>query len=69
MHVSVRHAVRKRFFLKKEARTFAIGVSGAATLTPYGQEFFGSFLQKRSACLSATAGPPAAKRGHGLFVL
>jgi hypothetical protein len=42
-------AARKRFFLKKEAKTFAYWCARVAAFTCYNQKFFGSFFQKRTA--------------------
>jgi len=50
---------RKRFFLKKDAKTFAAGDTRRAKQAPNKQEFFGSFLQKRTTFL------PLAKRDPG----
>jgi hypothetical protein len=41
---------RKHFFLKRSKNFCPFGVRVVVTLTLYEQEFFGSFLQKRTAC-------------------
>jgi hypothetical protein len=40
--------LRKRYFLKKDAKTFAPGVLAEPAFAPWKQEFFGSFFQKRT---------------------
>jgi hypothetical protein len=47
---------RQRFFLKKEAKTFA---SDAATWRAQKQKFFGSFFQKRTFFLNDVPKPAA----------
>jgi hypothetical protein len=46
-------AERKRFFLKKEAKTFASLNTHYGTSNSHEQKFFGSFFQKRTACCLA----------------
>jgi hypothetical protein len=41
----------KRFFLKKEAKTFAYSGARWTYRAPKGSKFFGSFFQKRTASL------------------
>jgi hypothetical protein len=42
---------RRQLFFEKSTRNFCpFGVRVGATPMPYKQEFFGSFLQKRTAC-------------------
>jgi hypothetical protein len=46
-------AARKRFFLKKEAKTFAYWCARRGSvnaLNAMRKKFFGSFFQKRTAC-------------------
>jgi hypothetical protein len=43
-------AARKRFFLKKEAKTFDYWCAQCRSVHLYNQKFFGSFFQKRTAC-------------------
>jgi hypothetical protein len=52
------YEVRKRFFLKKEAKTFAHGVRAECNAYPKDQKFFGSFFQKRTACLRLMSSHP-----------
>jgi hypothetical protein len=46
--------VRKRFFLKKEARTFAALAAHSAIRRANGQKFFGAFFQERTASQLST---------------
>jgi hypothetical protein len=41
---------KARLFEKRSKNFCPFGVRVGVTLTPYKQEFFGSFLQKRTAC-------------------
>jgi hypothetical protein len=43
--------LRKRFFLKKEAKTFVHWRTRCSNAHPNKQKFFGSFFQKRTASL------------------
>jgi hypothetical protein len=46
------HSSRKRFFLKKEAKTFSSAVADSpASPRQHVQKFFGSFFQKRTLTL------------------
>jgi hypothetical protein len=44
---------RKRFFLKKEAKTFANEAAYCGSAWPKKKKFFGSFFQKRTASFCA----------------
>jgi hypothetical protein len=44
--------MQKALLFKKRSKNFlSIGARVAATRAPYKQKFFGSFFQKRTACL------------------
>jgi hypothetical protein len=44
----VKPSIRKRFFLKKEAKLLSVGARVGAAQRLNMKEFFGSFLQKRA---------------------
>jgi hypothetical protein len=50
--------VRKRFFLKKEAKTLALWRVAASPLTPSKAKVFWFFFAKKNASLTAPPPPP-----------